>query len=133
MTARISGSSRLSHFSRNVFALSLSAAVAIGLVSAASPAHAATTITTDEVTGFQQLWSQGNGSFTPALSAGPEVGWNAGLEGLRPPAANYYRLWDMKVAWRDVNPAPGVFDWSIIDRRIAQVESWGGKPIMVLG
>lgn len=133
MSSPMSGSSRLSHVSRNVFALSLSAAVALGLASAASPAHAATTITTDEVTGFKQLWSQGNGPFTPALSAGPEVGWNAGLEGLRPPTANYYRLWDMKVAWRDVNPAPGVFDWSIIDRRIAQVESWGGKPIMVLG
>jgi uncharacterized protein YjbI with pentapeptide repeats len=39
----------------------------------------------------------------------------------------------MKVAWRDVNPAPGVFDWSILDRRVAQVESWGGRPLLVLG
>ncbi len=36
-----------------------------------------------------------------------------------------YRNVDMKVAWRNVNPQPGVFDWSILDRRIALVESWG--------
>jgi hypothetical protein len=118
---------------RRFLVVGSSLALALGLVSPASPAQAAVTITTDEVNGFQQLWSQGSGPFVPALSAGPEVGWNAGLESLRPPGANYYRLWDMKVAWRDVNPAPGVFDWSILDRRIAQVEAWGGKPIMVLG
>jgi hypothetical protein len=67
------------------------------------------------------------------MSAGPEVGWNAGLTDLRPPQAVYYRLWDMQMAWRDVNPSRGVFDWSVADKRIAQVESWGGKPIMVLG
>jgi hypothetical protein len=44
-----------------------------------------------------------------------------------------YRLWDMDVAWRNVNPQPGVFDWSILDRRIALVESWGGRPFLVLG
>lgn len=76
---------------------------------------------------------QTDGNSNPFLSAGPEVGWNAGLEGLRPLGSPLYRLWDMKVAWRDVNPAPGVFDWSILDRRIAQTEAWGGKPLMVLG
>ena len=118
---------------RKVLVVASSLALAIGLVSPASPAQAAITITTDEVDGFRQLWAQGNGPFIPALSAGPEVGWNAGLEGLRPPAANYFRLWDMKVAWRDVNPAPGVFDWGILDRRIAQAENFGGQAIMVLG
>jgi uncharacterized protein YjbI with pentapeptide repeats len=39
----------------------------------------------------------------------------------------------MDVAWRNVNPARGVFDWSILDRRIALVESWGGRPFLVLG
>jgi hypothetical protein len=118
---------------RAVIAAASSVALALGLASTANPVHSATIITTDEVSGFQQLWAQGNGPFTPALSAGPEVGWNAGLEGLRPPAANYFRLWDMKVAWRDVNPARGAFDFRILDRRIEQVESWGAKPIMVLG
>jgi hypothetical protein len=44
-----------------------------------------------------------------------------------------YRLWDMKVAWKDVNPAQGVFNWSELDRRVALVESWGGRPLLVLG
>ena len=73
------------------------------------------------------------GNSNPFLSVGPEVGWNAGLEGLRPLGSPLYRLWDMKVAWRDVNPAPDFFDWSILDRRIAQTEAWGGRPLMVLG
>jgi uncharacterized protein YjbI with pentapeptide repeats len=68
-----------------------------------------------------------------SLSVAPQVGWDLGLEDLRPPAAPWYRLWDMNVAWREVNPAPGVFDWSILDRRIAQIESWGGRPLLVLG
>lgn len=103
-----------------------------GVIALAAPSHAASTIAPDDRAAFRALWSK-SGAFTPALSAGPEIGWNAGLTNLRPLGANYYRLWDMKVAWRDVNPAPGVFDWSILDQRIAQVESWGGKPIMVLG
>jgi len=68
-----------------------------------------------------------------SLSVAPQVGWDLGLEDLRPPTAPWYRLWDMNVAWREVNPAPGVFDWSILDRRIAQIESWGGRPLLVLG
>ena len=83
---------------------------------------------------FSALWGHGRaGGWQTGLSVGPEVGWNAGLEDMKPPSAAYYRLWDMKVAWRDVNPNPGVFDFSRLDRRIAQVESWGGKPILVLG
>jgi hypothetical protein len=45
----------------------------------------------------------------------------------------YQRLWDMGVAWTDVNPAPGVFDWSILDQRVAQVEEAGAKAMYVLG
>ena len=82
---------------------------------------------------LSQFQAQGGGSSIQGLSVGPEVGWNAGLESLAPPSARYYRLWDMRTAWRDINPAPGVFDWSILDARVAQVESWGGKPILVLG
>lgn len=107
--------------------------VAAGLVLASPAARAETTINKDQAEWLEPLWAQGQGAFTPALSAGPEVGWNAGLEEVSPLSANYYRLWDMKVAWRDVNPKEGTFDWSILDRRIAQVEKWGGKPIMVLG
>lgn len=113
-------------------ALAAIAALIAGTFGIGAPVQAASTIAPDDRAGFRALWSQ-SGAFTPALSAGPEVGWNAGLTSMRPLGANYYRLWDMKVAWRDVNPAPGVFDWSILDQRMAQVESWGGKPIMVLG
>jgi len=116
-----------------LFRFALSVLVAVGLTLTAVPAASASDLTRAEADQLEKLWAQGSGPFTPALSVGPEVGWNAGLLGVRPQAANYYRLWDMQVAWRDVNPARGVFDWSILDRRIALVESWGGKPIMVLG
>lgn len=69
----------------------------------------------------------------PALSVGPEVGWNAGLTNLAPPVAPLYRLWDMKVAWNDINPAPGVFNFTELDRRVALVNSWGARPVLVLG
>ena len=45
----------------------------------------------------------------------------------------YQRLWDMGVAWKDVNPAPSVFDWSVLDQRVRQAEAAGAKPMYVLG
>jgi len=122
-----------SHTFLRFLALLVSPAVIAGLVLASPVANAETFINRSQADLLSLMWAQGQDTFTPALSAGPEVGWNRGDEWITPPSANYYRLWDMKVAWRDVNPAPGVFDWSILDRRIAQVESWGGRPIMVLG
>lgn len=100
------------------------------LLSLAGPVSAATSVR-DLQAGLKVF--QANGNSNPFLSVGPEVGWNAGLEGVRPLGSPLYRMWDMKVAWRDVNPAPGVFDWSILDRRMALVESWGGRALMVLG
>ncbi len=103
----------------------------------ASPAQAAEPAPIDtytlKVEGLKQLRASGGGSNQFSLSVAPQVGWDAGLEGLRPPAASMYRLWDMNVAWKDVNPAEGVFNWSELDRRVALVESWGGKPLLVLG
>jgi len=86
-----------------------------------------------KVKGLGTLQGATTGANEFSLSVAPQVGWDAGLESLRPPPAAMYRMWDMKVAWRDVNPQQGVFDWSILDRRIALVESWGGKPFLVLG
>lgn len=114
-----------------VLAFTLTTGLAIG--APLSPAHADNEINADQAKSLSQLWAKGQGPFTPGLTAGPEIGWNAGLEGMKPLGAQYYRLWDKKVAWRDVNPERNVFDWTILDRRIALVESWGGKPIMVLG
>jgi hypothetical protein len=123
---------------RRSLAVASSLALVVGLGVFSVPAQGAGTprpviITKAEAPLFEKLWASGRTPVAPALTVGPEVGWNAGLQGLTPPRASYYRLWDMNVAWRDVNPAPGVFDWSILERRIALVESWGGKPLMVLG
>jgi len=96
----------------------------------APPAQAATLDALAD--GLNEMQS-GVDQTTRSLSVAPQVGWNAGLEEVSPPKAAGYRLWDMKVAWRDVNPSPGVFDWSILDERIAQVESWGGRPLLVMG
>lgn len=102
----------------------------------ASPAQAAEAPSdtyTQKVTGLKRLQESGGGSNQFSLSVAPQVGWDAGLEGLRPPAASMYRLWDMQVAWKDVNPEKGVFNWSKLDRRVDLVESWGGRPLLVLG
>ena len=102
----------------------------------ASPAQAAQAPSdtyTQKVKGLKRLQASGASPNQFSLSVSPQVGWNAGLENVRPPAASMYRLWDMKVAWKDVNPAQGVFNWSELDRRVALVESWGGRPLLVLG
>jgi uncharacterized protein YjbI with pentapeptide repeats len=101
----------------------------------ASPAQAAEYTDTygQKVKGLNRLQASGASPNEFSLTVGPAVGWNAGLEGLKPPPASMYRLWDMKVAWKDVNPQQGVFDWTVLDRRVALVESWGGTPLLVLG
>ena len=67
-----------------------------------------------------------DGSFV-SLEAAPEV------VGPVPVSAGLLRLWDMKVAWRDVNPSDGVFDFSVLDERVAQAEASGARPLLVLG
>ena len=62
-----------------------------------------------------------------SLGAAPEV------QGAIPLKAGMHRLWDLGVAWKDVNPAPGVFDWTTLDAEIAQVEQSGSTPLLVLG
>ncbi len=113
---------------------SVSLLLAVSAMGPVSPAHASYSASyqakEQSLTTLQSATPSAN-EFS--LSVAPQVGWNAGLESLRPPPAAMYRLWDMDVAWRYVNPQPGVFDWSILDRRIALVESWGGRPFLVLG
>ncbi|MFA7324293.1 MAG: hypothetical protein WC005_08040 [Candidatus Nanopelagicales bacterium] len=62
-----------------------------------------------------------------SLGLAPEVTTSPGVQGA------YIRLWDMKTAWRDINPAPGQFDFSIMDQRVAQAEAAGARPLVVLG
>jgi hypothetical protein len=62
-----------------------------------------------------------------SLEVAPEV------PGRVPIGAGYHRLWDMAVAWKDVNPAPGVFTWATLDQRVAQAEASGAIPMLVLG
>ena len=102
------------------------------IVSTAQAAEATDTFE-NKVVGLKRLQASGALPNEFSLSVGPAVGWNAGLKDVQPPAASLYRLWDMKVAWKDVNPQKGVFNWAILDRRVALVESWGGKPLLVLG
>ncbi|MEI7453275.1 MAG: beta-galactosidase [Actinomycetes bacterium] len=45
----------------------------------------------------------------------------------------YFRLWDMQTSWKDINPAPGQFEWSVLDKRMAQVKKAGAKALLVLG
>jgi len=118
---------------RRVLATFLPISLIVGLVLVAPSAQGSEIITKSEAPLFKKLWAFGETPAAPALTVGPEVGWNAGLLGLTPPRASYYRIWDMGVAWRDVNPAQNVFNWSILDSRIALAERWGGKPLLVMG
>ncbi len=114
--------------------VSITLVLAISSIGLVSPAHASEKSPyQSKIQGLKTLQSAAPSANEFSLSVAPQVGWDAGLESLRPPPGAMYRMWDLKVAWRDVNPQQGVFDWSILDRRIALVESWGGKPFLVLG
>jgi polysaccharide biosynthesis protein PslG len=43
------------------------------------------------------------------------------------------RLWDDRVAWRDLETAPGVFDWTRVDRQVGRARSHGASVLLVLG
>ncbi|HAZ33118.1 MAG TPA: hypothetical protein DCY63_04690 [Acidimicrobiaceae bacterium] len=121
---------------RHFFSQILSVTLLLGVsaMGFASPTHARELSPYEsKIQGLTTLQSAAPSANEFSLSVAPQVGWDAGLESLRPPPGAMYRMWDMKVAWRDVNPQRGVFDWSILDRRIALVESWGGRPFLVLG
>ncbi|MSW67087.1 MAG: hypothetical protein F2820_07475, partial [Actinobacteria bacterium] len=66
-------------------------------------------------------------SYFMSMEVAPEV------TGAVPLKAGMHRWWDMKTAWKDVNPARDVFDWSVLDQRVAQAEASGAQPMLVLG
>ena len=44
------------------------------------------------------------------------------------------RLWDNGIRWDQINTAPGVYDWTLMDRVVANAEATGAQRIMfVLG
>ena len=72
-----------------------------------------------------------NDAITPeffSLEIAPEITSPVGLN-----PGGYQRLWDMGVAWKDVNPREDVFDWSVLDERVAQAEAGRALPMYVLG
>jgi GH35 family endo-1,4-beta-xylanase len=44
------------------------------------------------------------------------------------------RIWDNGVRWDQINPQPGVYDWTVLDRVVANAEAVGAEEIIyVLG
>lgn len=97
--------------------------LALALVASSAPS-----VRADEVMGVarMQACSPPSADFV-SLGAAPEV------QGAIPLSAGMHRLWDLGVAWKDVNPAPGVFDWTTLDAEVTQVEQSGSTALLVLG
>ena len=43
------------------------------------------------------------------------------------------RMWDNRVSWREIEIAPGVFDWTLIDAQMAKARANGASVLLVLG
>lgn len=55
---------------------------------------------------------------------------NGSVPGVRTGAV---RLWDTGTAWRQIETAPGVFDWSAVDAAVYTARGAGLRPMLVLG
>lgn len=60
------------------------------------------------------------------LHADGPIGWPQGPVGT-------VRIWDNQVSWREVEVAPGVFDWTLIDAQMAKARANGASVLLVLG
>jgi hypothetical protein len=60
------------------------------------------------------------------LHADGPIGWPQGPVGS-------VRMWDNRVSWREVETAPGVFDWTLIDAEMAKARANGASVLLVLG
>jgi hypothetical protein len=47
--------------------------------------------------------------------------------------AGALRLWDSGTSWRDIESAPGRYDFARLDRAVSQARAVGAKPMLVLG
>lgn len=43
------------------------------------------------------------------------------------------RLWDTGTTWLEIEPEPGVFDWTRLDEAVRTAESTDARPLLVLG
>ena len=43
------------------------------------------------------------------------------------------RMWDNGVSWREIERAPGVFDWTVVDAHMAKARANGASVLLVLG
>ncbi len=54
--------------------------------------------------------------------------------GLQPAVqAGARRLWDSGVSWAALEPAPGSFNWAILDQEVAAAEAAGAEVTLTLG
>ena len=60
------------------------------------------------------------------LHADGPIGWPQGPVGS-------VRMWDNQVSWREVEIAPGIFDWTRIDAQMAKARANGASVLLVLG
>ncbi|MCX8526770.1 MAG: hypothetical protein ORN20_01355, partial [Candidatus Nanopelagicales bacterium] len=80
--------------------------------------------------GIAQLQrTTGPAAYVRNIEVAPEVG----MAGPLPVQAGLARIWDLGVAWKDVNPAKGVFNFTNLDAQISASEKAGFKPMLVLG
>lgn len=75
----------------------------------------------------------GPAAFERNIEVAPEVGMTAPNAAPLPITAGLNRIWDLGVAWKDVNPAKGVFNFTNLDAQIVATEKAGFKPMLVLG
>lgn len=96
-------------------------------------AHAATNLPAKQDSAdasiMQLRQSAGPAAFTRNIEVAPEVGMTGPI-GVQ---AGLERIWDLGVAWKDVNPAAGVFNFTNLDTQINAAEAAGFKPMLVLG
>ncbi|MDP2012621.1 MAG: hypothetical protein Q8L05_00155 [Actinomycetota bacterium] len=109
---------------RSIALATVALASATALVAGSIPAQAARV--TQSVPAALNTCQPPSKAFV-SLEVAPE------LTGAVPVRAGYHRLWDMAVAWKDINPSNGVFNWTVLDQRVAQAEASGAVPMLVLG
>ena len=56
-----------------------------------------------------------------------------GPEGFPQATVGSIRMWDNYVSWREIETAPGVFDWTLIDMEMAKAREHGVSVLLVLG